>query len=97
MLDPEVGVETRSLLLHKVILSRLENFVLHKVILSLENFGKTLRKVHYCITKNGAQSMKDSSVLKNACSRANTYIILTSINTLILCTLLFMTSIFVTA
>ena len=31
-----------------------------KVILSLENFGKMLRKVHFCITIMVHKSMKDS-------------------------------------
>ena len=34
------------------------------VILSLENFGKTLRKVHFCITIMALKRMKDSNVLK---------------------------------
>ena len=40
------------------------SLLLHKVILSLENFWKTLRKVHFCITKMARKSMKDSYVLK---------------------------------
>ena len=33
-------------------------------ILSLENFGKTLQKVRFCITIMARKSMKDSYVLK---------------------------------
>ena len=34
--------------------------LLHKVILWLENFGKTLPKVNFCITIMVRKSMKDS-------------------------------------
>ena len=40
------------------------SLLLHKVILSLENFGKRLQKVHFCITIMACKSMKDSYVLK---------------------------------
>ena len=40
------------------------------VILSLENFGKTFRKVHFCITIMAHKSMKDSLVLKSHASTA---------------------------
>ena len=33
-------------------------------LLSLESFGKTLRKVNFCITIMAGKSMKDSKVLK---------------------------------
>ena len=33
--------------------------------MSLENFGKTLRKVHFCITIMARKSMKDSYALKS--------------------------------
>ena len=40
--------------------------LLHKVILSLENFGKMLRKVHFCFTIMARKSTKDSFVLKKS-------------------------------
>ena len=53
------------------------SLLLHKVILSLKNFGKTLQKVHFCITK---MARKRICRFWNACSRAKTYVILTSLN-----------------
>ena len=40
------------------------SLLLHKVILSLENFGKTLRKFHFCIAIMVRKIMKDLYVLK---------------------------------
>ena len=40
------------------------SLLLHKDIMSLENFGKMLRKVHFCITLMARKSMKYSKVLK---------------------------------
>ena len=40
--------------------SHVLSLLLHKVILSSENFGKTLRKVNFCITVTVRKSMKDS-------------------------------------
>ena len=45
----------------------------HKVILSLENFGKTLRNAHFCIHEGFVG-------FKKACSRAKPYVILTPLN-----------------
>ena len=36
------------------------SLLLHKVIFSLENFGKTLLKVHFCITIIARKGMKDT-------------------------------------
>ena len=38
---------------------------MHKVVLALENFGRMLRKVHFCITIMGHKSKKESYVLKS--------------------------------
>ena len=69
------------------------SLLLHKVIfkLSLVNIGKMLRKVHCCITFNGAQKHEGFVDFKNARSRANTFTKLGSL----LCTLLLMALIFV--
>ena len=40
--------------------NHVKSLLLHKVILLLENFGKMLRKVHFCITIMARKSMKDS-------------------------------------
>ena len=40
--------------------NHVRSLLLHEVILSLENFGKTLRKVHFCITILACKSMMDS-------------------------------------
>ena len=44
--------------------SQIKSLLLHKDMLSLENFGKTLRKVHFCNTIIARKSRKDSYVLK---------------------------------
>ena len=36
------------------------SLLLHKIILSLENFGKTIQKVHFCNLIMAHKSMKDS-------------------------------------
>ena len=41
--------------------------ILHKVIVSLENFGKTLRKVHFCITIMARKSMKGFVGFEKGC------------------------------
>ena len=56
------------------------SLLLYKVILSLENFRKTLWKSHFCITYTGAQKHEEFEGFKNACSRAKTYFILMSLN-----------------
>ena len=61
-------------------------------ILSLENFGKTLRKVHFCITTMAHKSMQDSSVLKRLFqSKGLRHTNVTKLRSS-LCTLLLMTS-----
>ena len=73
------------------------SLLFHKVILSLENFGKTLRKVHFCITIMARKSMKDSYALKGLFqSKVLRHPNSTELRSF-LYTLLLMTSIFVTA
>ena len=77
---PEGGVETRAWKARFLTtprgladLSVSENnvwsFLLHKVILSLENFGKTLWKVHFCITIMARKKHEGFVGFENACSR----------------------------
>ena len=40
--------------------SHVLSLLLHKIILSLENFGKTIQKVHFCNLIMAHKSMKDS-------------------------------------
>ena len=54
------------------------SLLLHNVILSLENFGKTLRNLLYYY--NGAQKHEGPVGFEKVCSRAKTYVILTSLN-----------------
>ena len=55
------------------------SLLLHKVILSHENFEKKLRKV-FLYYYNGTQKHEGFVGFENACSRAETYVILTSRN-----------------
>ena len=55
-------------------------YCIFKVILSHENFGKTPRKTHFLFYYNGAQKHERFTGFENACSRAKTYVILTSLN-----------------
>ena len=50
------------------------------VILSLENFEKTLRKIHFCITIMARKKHEGFIGFENTCSRVKTYIILMSLN-----------------
>ena len=71
------------------------SLLLHKVILSLENFGKTLRKNNF-VLQNDAQKHKGFVGFENAFC-ATTYVVLTALKLRsFLCTFLLMTSIFVT-
>ena len=60
--------------------NHVRSLLLHKVILSLENFGKNTSKSSYLYYFKGTQKHKGFVNLKNACSRAKTYVILTSQN-----------------
>ena len=62
MLNPKGGVETQALK-ERVLMTPegSQQMLMHQktMFLSVENFGKMPRKVSFCITYNGAISMKD--------------------------------------
>ena len=73
----------RGLAIVSVSENHVSSLILHKVILSIENFRKTVRKVQFCITNNhdnGTQKHEGLVGFNNACSRAKKYVILTSLN-----------------
>ena len=56
------------------------SLLLHKVILSLEKFGINASKSSFLYYYNGAQKHEGFVNFENTCSRAKTYLILTSLN-----------------
>ena len=55
---------TRGLAHVSVSENQVLSLLLHQVILSLDSFGETLQKTHFCITIMARKSMKDSNPLK---------------------------------
>ena len=51
-----------------------------KIILSLENFEKKASKSAFFYYHNGAQKLEGFVGFEKACSRAKTYVIITSLN-----------------